>query len=114
MTMNNQPAPPQAASLRLQVIVFVLIWLGGALFLGFIQLVGMGLAAWGASDNGSYGTAGYQNATNAAIALYVLTQLGALIGGIVMLWRRAEMRWIILMVFALYVVWFLGVVALTV
>jgi hypothetical protein len=94
------------------VLRFVAVWLVLLLVMGFFHVAMSGLASWGASDAGYYNSSQYKFGQSASYLLFGATQLGALVGGILLLQRGQSLMRVVMLLAGLYGIWFCGSMSL--
>jgi hypothetical protein len=95
-----------------KVPAFVAVWLLLLLIMGFFHLAVSGLASWGAGDAGYYSSSQYQFGQKVSYLLFGVTQVGALVGGVLMLLRGQSLIRVVLLLAVLYSIWFFGSMSL--
>jgi hypothetical protein len=91
-----------------KVLTFVGVWLVLLLVTGFFHMAMSGLASWGAGDAGYYKSSQYRFGQSTSYLLFGVTQLAALVGGVVLLQRGKPLIWLVLLLAGLYSIWFFG------
>jgi hypothetical protein len=91
-----------------KVLPFVAVWLVLLVVMGFFHLAVSGLASWAAGDAGYYKSPQYQFGQNAAYLLFGVTQLGALVVGVLLLQRGQSLIRVVVLLAGLYSIWFFG------
>jgi len=94
------------------VLKFVAVWLALLLVMGFFHVAMSGLASWGAGDAGYYNSSTYQFGKYASYLLFGVTQLGALVGGVLLLQRGQSLIRVVVLLAGLYSIWFCGSMSL--
>jgi|GEM_PF-6093058 len=94
------------------VLKFVAVWLALLLVVGFFHFGMAGLATWGAGDAGYSNSPQYKFGQNASLLLFGVTQLGALVGGVLLLQRGQSLIRVVVLVAGLYSISFCGSMSL--
>jgi hypothetical protein len=90
------------------VLKFVAVWLALLLVMGFFHVAMSGLASWGAGDAGYYNSSQYKFGQSTSYVLFGVTQLGALVGGVLLLQRGQSLIRVVVLLAGLYSIWFFG------
>jgi hypothetical protein len=95
-----------------KVLTFVAVWTALLLVMGVFHLAMSGLASWGAGDAGYYNSSTYKFGQNASYLLFGVTQLGALVGGVLMLQRGQSLGRVVWLLAGLYSIGLCGSMSL--